>query len=177
MIEVEAKVKISDISYFRKKAKEIGKFAGKKRKVDFYYTLQNDGKYPQKSLRIRKLDKSYIINFKRRISGENKVDVKNETEFKVSDINGFQKLIEDFGFRKWLIKEKETELYKIKNNFNIELNKVKGLGYFVEIEYLANPDDVSKAKKEVSSVLKKLGIDEKNVVKEGYTKLLWDKMN
>ena len=175
MIEVESKAKIINPERFRVLAQKIGRYKGKERKVDDYYSLESESSYPKKSLRIRKKSGFYMINFKQRISYKLGVHAKKETEFKVSDVAGFVRLIHDFGFKKWLTKEKYTELYEIKRHFNIELNHVKNLGWFVEVEYLCNGKGTEKARKEVLDALKKLGLRQKDIVKEGYTKLLWDK--
>ncbi|MEI6849817.1 MAG: class IV adenylate cyclase [archaeon] len=175
MIEVESKARIINPEKLRVLAQKIGHYKGKERKVDDYYSLEPKGKYPQKSLRIRKRSGFYEVNFKQRIFYKNGVHAKKETEFKVSDIEDFLRLIGDFGFRKWLTKEKYTELYEIKKNFHIELNHVKNLGWFVEVEYLSSLKEAHGVAKEVRLVMEKLGINKKDIVKEGYTKLLWDK--
>ena len=175
MIEVESKARIINPERFRILAQKLGHYKGKERKIDDYYSLESIKKYPDKSLRIRKRGPIYEINFKQRISYKNDVFAKKETEFKVSDINGFIRLLGEFGFRKWLTKEKYTEIYEIKNKFHIELNHVKKLGWFLEVEYLCGIKDVEKARGEVVSVMNKLGLRKKDFVKEGYTKLLWDK--
>ena len=175
MIEVEAKSKIINPERFRVVAQKIGRYKGKERKIDDYYTLERGKSYPQKSLRIRKRGNLYEVNFKKRISYLNGVYAKKETEFKVSDISAFIALINDFGFKKWLTREKYTEIYEIKKNFHIEINHLKKLGWFIEVEYLCNLKDVSDARKEVLKIIKNLGLKEKDLVKEGYTKLLWKK--
>src|SRR3989338_11486209 len=126
MIEVEGKARISDIGLVRSRAKEFAKYIGRRLKVDDYYTLQERG-YPEKSLRIRKFGGFYMVNFKRRISFKKGIHAKNEVEFKVSNIQGFLRLIKDFGYRKWLTKKKRSEIYELEKNFHIELNNVKSL--------------------------------------------------
>ena len=74
-------------------------------------------------------------------------------------------------------KDKISELYQIKKNFNIELNHVKRLGWFLEVEYLANMNNINSARKEVVKVINKLGINEKEIIKDGYTKMLWNLKN
>jgi len=174
-MEVEGKAKILNPERLRVLAQKIGHYKGKERKVDDYYTLESMKRYPKKSLRIRKKSGFYEINFKQRGSYSNGVFAKKETEFKVSDVSGFIRLIHDFGFKKWVTKEKYTELYEINKYFHIEINHVKNLGWFVEVEYLCNPKYIEKARKEVADVMKKLDVHKKDIVKEGYTKLLWDK--
>lgn len=177
MIEVEVKVPVTNPARMRKEAKILGKFAGKTAKIDDYYTLENLKSYPKKSLRIRKSNGYYAVNFKQPINYIKGIHAKKEVEFKVSDINNFLKLIEDFGFKKWLRKEKISEIYKIGKNFQIELNYVKKLGWFVEIERLVyEKDNAGKAREEVNDILRRLGFSRKDAIKAGYTKQLWEKM-
>ena len=82
-------------------------------------------------------------------------------------------MIEDFGFRKWLHKEKTTELYVTKNGVHIEFNHVKKLGWFLEIEVLSSPRNVASARKKVVAVREKLGFKESDCEPRGYTKQLW----
>ena len=175
MIEVEAKFRVRDVKSFRKKVRALGKYVGKEKKVDDYYTLEPKGKYPKKSLRVRWRKGFCEVNFKQRVSYSSGVHAKKEVEFRVSDINGFLELIKDIGYRKWVRKEKVTELYKIRDKFHIEINKVKGLGNFVEVEYLSTLKGVAGARRAVSGVLKELGVSQGEIIKDGYTKMLWDK--
>jgi predicted adenylyl cyclase CyaB len=175
MIEVEAKVAVLDADAARKKISRFGKLAGKVRKIDDYYTLEETGGYPSRSLRVRHKGKYFEVNFKRRLSYTGGIHAKKEIEFSTSDIDNFIKLIENFGFRKWIRKEKECEIYRIKKNFQIELNKVRGLGWFIEIERLTDENGIARARKEVSKILGELGFSESDCIKEGYTKQLWNK--
>ncbi len=175
MIEVEAKIKISTPSEFREKIKKIAPFIKKEYKIDDYYTLESLKSYPKKSLRVRKRGKIYEINFKQRLSYINRVHAKNEHEFIVNNIIPFLDLIKDFGFKHWLRKKKITELYNISKNFNIEINSVENLGWFLEVEYLCEMNGIRLARKKVLEIISKLGINKKDIVQEGYTKMLWDK--
>ncbi|MDO8508103.1 MAG: class IV adenylate cyclase [Nanoarchaeota archaeon] len=175
MIEVEGKVKISDPAFFREKIKKLAKFKKKEIKIDDYYTLENLNHYPKKSLRIRKKGSIYEINFKQSLSFKNGIHAKDEHEFTLKSINPFLNLIKEFGFKHWLKKEKITELFEISKNFHIELNHVKELGWFLEIEYLSSKDQINSARMQVSNIIKKLGIKQNDLVKEGYTKILWNK--
>ena len=178
MIEVESKIAVSEkeLREIREEIKKIGQFEQKKRKVDDYYALENLKTYPKKSLRIRKINKGYTVNFKQAIGYEKGMHAKREVEFHVDDINGFLALISDFGFRKWLTKEKESEIYHIKPNLHIEINKLKGLGWFLEIEALVKKkEEIRAAEKEIEKIRKLLGVDKRKAIKEGYTKQLWEK--
>lgn len=177
MIEIEVKVSVRNPNEARERALSLGKFVKKEKKIDDYYTLENLRSFPKKSLRIRKADGHYVINFKKPEGYKKGVWAKKEVEFQTTNIEDFLRLIGDFGFKKWVSKEKECESFEIRKNFHIELNNVKGLGWFIEIEYLAEPGEIEKARKEVYEVLKKLGYSKKDAIKEGYTKQLWDKQH
>jgi len=174
-MEVETKIpfKEKDLSSVRNKIKQIAKFVGKEIKKDDYYTLEYFN-YPEKSLRVRNMGKVREVNFKKRSSFSNCVYAKKEVQFEISDVKGFFDLINDFGFRKWLHKEKTTELYRTKNGVNIELNHVKGLGWFLEVEVLCPQKQISSARKKVISVRDKLGFREADCEPRGYTKQLWN---
>ncbi len=175
MIEVEAKIKISDPAIFRKKISKIAKFSRKETKIDDYYTLENMKKYPEKSLRIRKKGGIYEINFKKKLSYMKGVHAKDEREFVLRGVDAFLELIKDFGFKRWLRKEKITELYTINKNFHIEINNLKNLGWFLEVEYLCDKKHVNMAREKVLEVIDKLDIRKNQVVESGYTKMLWSK--
>lgn len=177
-IEVETKIplKLKDLNAVKEKIKNIAKFVKKQSKKDDYYTLEYFH-YPEKSLRVRDMGKIREVNFKKRISLVDGIHAKKEVQFEISDVNGFFDLINDFGFRKWLHKEKTTELYKAKNGVNIELNHVKKLGWFLELEYLCAQKDVKDARKKIADVRQSLGFGEKDSEVRGYTKQLWNIKN
>lgn len=173
-IEVETKIpiKTNQVSIVKKRIKEIAKFVKKETKKDDYYTLEYF-QYPEKSLRIRDKGSVREVNFKKRNSLSKGVYAKKEVQFEISDIKGFFELIEDFGFRRWLHKEKTTELYITKTGVHIEINNVKKLGWFLELEILSSPKDVSVARKKIIDVRDKLGFRESDCESRGYTKQLW----
>ena len=174
MIEVEAKARVKDVALVRQRALALGEYLGCTIKTDDYYTLEDVKKYPHKSLRLRRIDKMYQINFKQSLSFNRRVHAKKETEFTVSNIDDFLALLKEFGFKKWLRKEKRSEVYGIARHFQIELNYLKELGWFAEVEYLAQSEERKEAEKKVCTVMKKLGFVEKDFIWKGYTKLLWD---
>ena len=172
-IEVESKLKVQDVKDARRRIKEVAKFVKIENKVDEYFSLETV-RYPKKSLRVRNKGKNREVNFKKWVSYENGIHSKREVEFKVSDLKGFYDLINDFGFKKWMKKEKRTELYRTKDGVNIELNYVKRLGWFIELEYLAKPNEITRAQKKIDKLRTKLGFIKKDVEKKGYTKSLWE---
>jgi predicted adenylyl cyclase CyaB len=85
--------------------------------------------------------------------------------------------MEDLGFVRWMRKLKLGESYNHKKDkrITIELNYVKNLGYFIEIEYLAKKHEIKKAIRKIISTLSELEISKDQIDNTGYTKMLWKK--
>jgi predicted adenylyl cyclase CyaB len=182
-LEVETKVKLNDsqIPALRKKIKSIAKFEKEGTKSDDYFAVQEKG-YPKKAFRFRVMKDEIEVTFKRWLTQywTPEVVVKQEFEFKLQGKKNMQDLLElfeDFGFKEWVKKIKRNETYKHNKdkNISIEINHVKHLGYFMEIEYLCKKKDMKKAIKAITNTLKELEIDFNQIDNTGYTKMLWYK--
>lgn len=180
-LEVETKVKIDNVSLLRKKIKKIAVFKKKESRGDDYFALKQKG-YPKKAFRIRYDGKKYIVNFKKHLKNlySDGIVVKEEFEFKLTDIpriGNFIALLEDLGFQEWVKKRKHTEsyLHKKDKRLVIEINHVEHIGTYMEIEYLAKPSEVKKAKKRILETIKELGIKKNQIDNVGYTRRLYDK--
>ena len=178
--EVETKIPIDkkEVRRIRKKIKDIANFSKKEKKSDFYFGIEKPN-YPRKAFRIRYSGKKYIINFKKwkkKYWGKGIV-VKEEFEFELSHKEEFLILMEDLGFVRWMRKLKLGESYSHKKDkrITIELNYVKNLGYFIEIEYLAKKYEIKKAIRKIISTLSELEISKDQIDNTGYTKMLWKK--
>ena len=184
-LEVETKVKLKDseVDALRKKIKEIANFEKEGKKSDDYFAIKKKG-YPKKAFRFRTMKDSTEVNFKKSLKQywTKEIVVKQEFEFVLKNRknrNTLIKLFEDFGFREWVRKIKMNETYKHKKNkkISIEINRVKYLGYFMEIEYLCERKDVKKAISAIKNTLDELEIKSSQVDNTGYTKMLWKRGN
>lgn len=181
-LEVETKVplKDSEVADLREKIKSIAKLKKKGKKIDDYFAV-NTSTYPKKSFRIRKMKDHSEVTFKRPVKKyyTNEVVVKQEFEFALDGKDQKEDMLElfkDIGIKEWVRKVKRNETYSLKKDktLSIEINHVKHLGYFMEIEYLCQPKDVKKATKLITSVLRQLEIKPSRVNNKGYTRALWD---
>ncbi|MBS3074258.1 class IV adenylate cyclase [Candidatus Pacearchaeota archaeon] len=177
--EVESKIKINDYNLVKKEVRRIANFKKKDKKTDKYFALHING-YPKRAFRIRFEGKKYIVNFKNKIDrlGDGISVVKEEFEFSLGsdeEMNNFLSLCKNLGFKEWIDKKKinETYCYKKNKKLSIELNKVEHLGNWMEIEYLGQRKEISKAKKIIKDVLSQIkrGLGEVN--NTGYTKMLY----
>lgn len=177
-LEVETKVRVDNPNELRKKIRKIANFVKRQSRSDDYFAIKRKG-YPKKAFRIRSTSEDNVVNFKKwlRSYWDSSVVVKKEYEFKIKDKDSFLALMDDLGFEQWVKKFKTTEAYEHKKDKRIviEINKVRHLGYFMEIEYLARKSEMKSAKKKIRAVLKELDIKPEQVDNTGYTKMLWDK--
>lgn len=178
LLEVETKVRIDNLKVLRKRIKKISTFIKKESRSDDYFAIKRKG-YPKKAFRIRSTPNGHTVNFKQWLTSywDRYIVVKREYEFEIKDRENFLALMDDLGFEQWIKKFKKTESYKHKKDKRIiiEINKVRHLGYFMEIEYLAKKYEMNSAKKKIKAVLKELGIKQKQIDNTGYTKMLWNK--
>lgn len=180
-LEVETKAGIKDIKALRKRIRKIAVFVKKEKRKDEYFSLKRKG-YPRKAFRVRYDGRKYIVNFKKWLKELYSKDivVKEEFEFELSNkehFDHFLALLKDLGFKNWIKKIKDVESYKYRKDKKlvIEFNKVRHLGYFIEIEYLCQKKDLKKAKAKIRQVLKELEIKQSQINNTGYTKMLYDK--
>jgi adenylate cyclase, class 2 len=185
-LEVETKIILDDsqVKPLRDKIKKVAKFVKKGRKVDDYFARRRKIKrfYPKRAFRIRATKDEFEVNFKKWMKKfwTKDIVVKQEFEFKLKgkdEVEDLLALFRDLGFREWVQKTKWNETYSYNKdpNLSIEINKVKHLGWFIEMEYLCQPKDLDKARAMIREALKVLGIPQEQIDNTGYTKMLWYK--
>jgi predicted adenylyl cyclase CyaB len=182
-LEVETKVKLNNdqVPALRRQIKKIATFEKRGQKSDDYFSNQAKG-FPKKAFRFRQMSDRIEVTFKKHLKQywTKEVVVKQEFEFKLKgakNMNDLLELFKDFGFKEWVKKIKRNETYKHNENkkISIEINHVKHLGYFMEIEYLCQEHEMKKAIRAITNTLKELKIDFNQIDNTGYTKMLWYK--
>ncbi|WNY64330.1 class IV adenylate cyclase [Borreliella americana] len=174
MFEIESKAFIppKELKRIIKLANKKFKFIKEEIKTDIYYSNQ------KKIIRIRKLNTlEKIVTFKKKIldnnnnNNNNNIEINKEIEFKIDSINNFLILIKELKFKKLYKKIKKSLIYQA-NNLNIEINEIKNLGFFLEIEKIINnQNDIDLAKKEIDNIINQFGLKE-NLETRPYSELL-----
>ena len=183
-LEVETKIKLLDdeVAEMRERIKKVAKLEKKATKADDYFAIQNKLDYPKKAFRIRAAKNKFEVNFKKWLTRlwTKDIVVKQEFEFELEgkdQVEDLLALFRDLGFKEWVkkIKHNETYIYKKDKRVSIEINNVKHLGYFMEIEYLCQPHELQKARNRIRKILKAFNIRAEQIDNTGYTKMLWYK--
>jgi len=168
MFEVEAKVPISRRAFesLERRLHKEARYLGKTVYEDTYYAKPKTA-----YLRVRKRGGESFFEIKQRktIGG---IETNLEMEWRISDINKFQTILKRRGIKVTIKKQKKTHRFRY-NDFIIELNHVRLLGYYLEIEKMVKKEgELAPAKKELKMIFKKLGFESKDFEAKPYLELL-----
>lgn len=173
-IEVEIKAWVDDFENTLNFLKKNYSFKTEYIKEDVYLDGIDSVSGTKKEVRLRRVGSESIVTFKER-SHRDKVEVNIEKEFSVDDPENFLYIINQLGFREYITKNKTGYLF-VENDINIELSHVKGLGDFIEIEYIVDKESlVDGATKEIYKILNNIKIEKTNIEDKYYVEMLKEK--
>ncbi len=183
-IEVEIKVKIDNLGEIeiKKQLPKFGKLVKSIRQIDEYYTpCQRDffahKPYPVEWLRIRTNPDKTIFEYDKSFDRkDNTQDHADEYETEISQPDEFKKILQFLDFKKVITVDKQREYWDC-GDFEVCLDEVRNLGYFIEIEAKGNFENTEKAREKCIKFLNNLGVQyEGNQIRTGYPALLLGKM-
>lgn len=181
-IEVEIKVSVSEEEFLKikDKLKKIAKFEKITEQSDEYFDLANRSfltpKYPFEWISIRKRGNKSILNFKK-LYPPNSLEFTHCDEFdvEVNDADRLAKIFSSIDLKSLVTVDKTREVYNYNDEIEIDLDFIKELGYFIEIEALKDFGGVEETRKRIFEFAKEIGIDISNKVNRGYPYLLMKK--
>lgn len=173
--EIEIKVKVSEqeFRHVYELLKGCADYAGKTEQHDSYFSPEQDSyvaeKYPFKWLSIRTRGGKHILNYKHFYpEGKEKHDYCDEYETELSDPESMRKILSELGIVHLVTVKKTRHKFIYENSFEIALDSVEGLGFFVEIESIMKNVDISAVREKILSLAKKLGLKAENIDYRGY---------
>jgi predicted adenylyl cyclase CyaB len=167
MVNLEIKIKISNLAYFRKILKNIGAiYQFKMAQKDTYFKL---GENKIKTREINDSEIQLIKYFRKEVKG------KKISSYSVETISNVEK--ETF-FKKnktlcEVYKRRELWIYK---NTRVHLDSVKGLGKFLELETVLKNVSKKEGDKEFNNLISVLGIDKGKSIPSSYSDILLAKI-
>jgi len=184
-IEVEIKIQLNNLQDMRQKLKTLGGSLKKSlHQIDDYYVPCHRDffaakPWPVEWLRIRKNPDRAIFEYDRSIirRKDGAQDYAEEYEVEIKDPNALRQILKFLDFKKVVRVDKQREYWQC-GSFEIALDKVKNLGYFVEVEAQGNFPNPKKARTAcVNFLTQKLKIKDwsKRQIKTGYPILLLKK--
>jgi len=183
--EIEIRISLNKKSFLnlKKRLRKIAKFKQKSHQVDDYFTPFHRNfvkpKYPFEWLRIGKRGNRNLITYKHFYPEYADYHTYcDEYETKIEDANSLKKIFSALNFKKMITVDKKREVYNFKDEFEISLDEVKNLGYFIEIEAKKDFGGVRKTRKNILRFIKSLGLKsfkENKEISKGYPYLLMKK--
>jgi len=149
---------------------------------EYYYDPKRDNLKPNQNnnitecLRLRTKGNKNYITYKDDVFDNDIWLYSNEYETEVKDIEVLKKILNKLGLKKLITVKNNKKFYKY-NTYEITLEDVEDLGYFMEVEYLANEDvDVKEIKKQIRDFIDSLGLNVKEA-NIGKPEMLLNKLN
>jgi len=183
--EIEIRIALDKKSFLnlKRRIKKIAKIKKKSQEIDDYFTPFHRNfvkpKYPFEWLRIGKRGNQNLITYKHFYPEYADYHTHcDEYETKIDNTDSLKKIFSALNFKKLITVDKKREVYQYKNEFEISLDEVKNLGYFMEIEAKKDFRGITKTRKKIFEFTKKLGFDlskEDKEINRGYPYLLMKK--
>jgi len=153
-VEIEIQVKVKNSKDLITFLQENAKFISKKRQIDEYFIPKHRNfiaPRPVKEwLRLRSSNGKFSITYKNwHHDKDGKSHYCDEYETKIESLKQLRKILIVLNFKSLVVVDKQRNIWLYKN-YEISLDKIKGLGNFVEIEYK------TKAKKKPAEITKKM---------------------
>jgi adenylate cyclase class 2 len=168
VMEREVKLRIEDYNSLVRGLKRLGaELESRREQVDHYLDFQDNRlKNSGNSLRIRQEGNKCYITFKGKLLND-EIKSREELETNVGDCKVMLEILNRLGITNKIIVKKERESYVL-NEIIIEVDKVEGLGNFIEIE-IVDQRQLQNVKKLVND----LNIDWMPI-KVGYADMLFE---
>ena len=201
-IEIELKARLDDYAPVKERLSVVGNYCRSYKKSDSYWLpakpvaggIAADGIHaalsvPATGVRVRResgidadgaAHESVLATYKIKETTDG-VEVNHECEFSVSDAGLFEELLNRLGLRSSVRKDKEGWAWTIPSQtagqapILAELSLVTGLGWFLEIEIMANDNSeqtVKESRGRLFALLKKLEIPTEWIETKPYTVML-----
>ncbi len=144
--EIEIQVNIEDSAPLLGFLAEKAIFKYEVRQIDRYFSPAGDSflatRPVSRWLRLRQSEKGCSLNYKNwHFDQEGRSDYCDEFETKIGDIDTGTKILEALGFEGITVVDKRRQIWTY-GDYEIAIDSIKGLGDFVEIEYIGSDDAI-----------------------------------
>ena len=165
MKEIEILVKINDdIKKVLKKFEQFEYIDTELVIDEYYYDPKRPNLKPDTNnqlsecLRLRKKGNKEIITYKDDVFENGKWLYSNEYETEIKSMKTLKQILKKLGFKKLLVIKNTKKVYKY-DKYEIVLEDVENLGYFMEVEYCTLENvDVKEIKNEIQKFIDSLNL-------------------
>lgn len=181
-IEVEIKIEVGRAEFEAAEAalRAGGKFVSESRQVDAYFNHPDRDfltpRYPFEWLSLRRRGRKVLINYKH-WHPENSLRTTHCDEFEteIDSADKQEKILLALGFRRLVTVDKTRRNYLWTGAFTVSLDRVKGLGFFIEIEAERPAGTPEQTAARLWEVVRELGITKYTENLRGYPYTLMER--
>lgn len=181
--EIEVKLEITEKDYkkYLSFLLKNGSNHTKKEQNDIYFSPRQrpffGGDIDDECLRIRIMNDKYVLSYKKIFFGNSDDDIHlEEHECEVLNLEQVIKILECLGIEKVLTLHKVRNSFIYQNIFEISLDNVQDLGYFIEIEVKDDNLSVSDANIKLKELISFLDLSFSSRNLDGYANMLYEKI-
>lgn len=175
-IEIEIKIKLTKEKFeeMKKYFRYNGKFIKKVEQKDEYFTTKFEDftkeKYPYKWLSIRERGNKKILNYKHFYPEKEEVHTYcDEYDINIDNIDKLKKIFHELNIYSFALIHKYREIYMYKNDkYEISLDEVENLGYFIEIEVKQIENSFEEERNLLDIEAKNLNLNLEDIDQRGY---------
>jgi predicted adenylyl cyclase CyaB len=182
-IEIEIKIKISDetANCCKNFLAHNARFVNSSQEVDQYLGPSHRNflapEFPYEWLRLRLKNNKVVLNYKHWYPENAEVSTHcDEFETEIQNSDSLLKIFKALDITPLIIVDKVREKYNYKDEFDISIDFIKELGYFIEIEYIGKSNVIEEANKLVLEIAKTLNLDLSQRDNRGYPYLMLEKV-
>jgi adenylate cyclase class 2 len=196
-LEIELKARLDESTPVEQRLSRLGTYCHSYKKSDSYwFPVQIGAGFPPSGVRVRRESgteadgaayETVLVTYKQKEITDG-IEVNDEREFTVSAALPFEDLLTCLGLHKGISKEKQGRAWTIPPEtagqsgaeqppILAELSLVTGLGWFLELEIIAEDDGqtVEESRKRLLALLEKLEIPADRIESKPYTTMLREK--
>ncbi len=170
-MEIEIRAKIDNpkkITNLLKKDKNVV-FVSEKAEKDIYFKHSTD--IDRKLvLRIRRTKSGDMLTFKAKSKGDD--TAWPDVDLPLNDAKSLEKILRGSDYEEVVTITKKRSTYKTrKEKFEINIDHIKELGWFIEIEGRGTQKERKHIEENLNKTLTSLGINQADIVRQGYVPL------
>jgi len=178
-IEIEIKFSLHNPTAVRVRLNKFGRYKGKKREIDTYFIPSHRNflapRYPFEWLRLRERERKYSFDYKHyHPEGARITTFCDEYQTPIEDLNSFKKILAALDFKKLVVVDKTRETWLIEGVI-VTLDKIKSLGWFIELESEKNFGGIEKTRDKLFNLLGKIQAKVREEELRGYPYRLIEK--
>lgn len=173
-MEIEIRAKINNLSAFQERLQKLDGITIKKqaeRQTDTYIKHSQD-KNRVIVFRIRRKEKNAILTLKTKSLISEKDIAWKEINIPISEPDKLEDILMTSGYEYVVLVDKVRDSFCYLD-YEINIDNIRDLGYFVEIEYIADKEEnIDKKILKMKSILYQLGCVKEDIIEKGYVPLL-----